>query len=60
MARSLSQSRMLLVLGLLVLLAILGWGMYLTVKSGYEAQQVRFNAERSELTGRIQEVEGAL
>jgi chromosome segregation ATPase len=60
MARFYAQSRTLLVPGLLVLLAILGWGMYLIVKSGYEAQQVRYNQERTEFSGRIQDLEGTL
>ena len=54
MPRSLAQPRTtLIVLGLLVLLAIFGWGMYLSVQAGYDAQQGRFNQERTELTDRV-------
>src|SRR4051812_20307435 len=61
MPRSLAQSRYtLIVLGLLVLLAILGWSLYLSVRSGYDAQQGRFNQERTELTDRVANLEGTL
>ncbi len=54
------QRTSLVVLGLLVLLAVLGWAMYLSVKAGYDAQQARFNQERTELTGRVADLEGTL
>ncbi len=61
MPRSLAQPRTpLIVLGLLVLLAVLGWGMYLSVKAGYDAQQGRFNQERTELTGRVADLQSTL
>ncbi len=61
MPRSLAQPRTsLIVLGLLVLLAVLGWGMYLSVKAGYDAQQGRFNRERTELTGRVADLQSTL
>ena len=61
MARPLSQQHTrYIVIGLLVLLAVLGWGMYLTVKSGYDAQQARFNQERAEFTGRVGDLERTL
>jgi predicted nucleic acid-binding Zn-ribbon protein len=61
MPRLVAQPRTaLIVLGLLVLLAILGWGLYLSVKAGYDAQQGRFNQERTEFTGRIADLEGRL
>ncbi len=61
MPQPLAQRRTsLIVLGLAALLAVLGWGMYLSVKTGYDAQQARFNQERTELTERIADLESTL
>ena len=48
----------LIVAALVVLLAIVGWAMYASLRSGFDEQETRFAAERAELTSRIEALTG--
>ena len=48
----------LIVAALVVLLAIVGWAMYASLRSGFDEQETRFAAERAELASRIEALTG--
>jgi septal ring factor EnvC (AmiA/AmiB activator) len=48
----------LIVAALVLLLAIVGWIMYASVKSDFDDQATRFAAERTDFTGRIEGLSG--
>jgi chromosome segregation ATPase len=48
----------LIVAALVVLLALLGWATYASIRSGYERQEARFADERAQFTARIEDLSG--
>jgi chromosome segregation ATPase len=48
----------LIVAALVVLLALAGWAMYASIRSGYDRQETRFAAERAQLVARTEALSG--